>query len=127
MKLNSLPHGAPAAYKRMRAGFEGVEQVLLGRNAAEATAVLTQAPGPMELLPTSEYRAKMPEGAAHWLRARYLGKDGDKSTAGILGEGDPYQSIYPNYDDWWRLVKSELIDPDKSKKSSDSESKLKTK
>jgi len=118
--------GAPATYKRMRAGFEGVEQVLLGRNAAEATAVLTQAPGPMELLPTSEYRAKMPEGAAHWLRARYLGKDGDRSTAGFLGEGDPYQSIYPNYDDWWRLVKSELIDPDKSKKSSNSESTLKT-
>jgi hypothetical protein len=114
--------GAPATYKRMRAGFEGVEQVLLGRNAAEATAVLAQSPGPMELLPTSEYRAKMPNGAVHWLRARYEGKDKEPTTV-FLGDGDPYDTIYRNYDAWWRLVKSELINPAKNAAQSTAESK----
>ena len=107
--------GAPATYKRMRAGFEGVEQVLLGRNAAEATAVLTQAPGPMELLPTAEYQAKLASGAQHWLRAHYGDpKAEENQITSFLGEGDPYDTIYRNKTDWWRLVKSELIDPSKS-------------
>jgi len=108
--------GAPATYKRMRAGFEGVEQVLLGRNAAEATAVLTQSPGPMELLPTPEYKAKLPGGAQHWLRAHFgKGKHGEVEITSLLGEGDPYDSVYLNQTDWWRLVKTELINPSKSK------------
>ena len=114
--------GAPATYKRMRAGFEGVEQVLLGRNAAEATAVLTQAPGPMELLPTAEYQAKLPGGPQHWLRAHY-GKDktnGDEVTS-LLGEGDPYETVYLNKDDWWRLVKTELINPSKTEHANSAE------
>jgi pimeloyl-ACP methyl ester carboxylesterase len=107
--------GAPATYKRMRAGFEGVEQVLLGRNAAEATAVLTQAPGPMELLPTAEYQAKLPSGAQHWLRAHYSkGKTRDDEVTSFLGEGDPYDTVYLNKADWWRLVKAELINPSRS-------------
>ncbi|KQZ26026.1 triacylglycerol lipase [Duganella sp. Root1480D1] len=107
--------GAPATYKRMRAGFEGVEQVLLGRNAAEATAVLTQAPGPMELLPTAEYQAKLPSGAQHWLRAHYSkGKNGEGEITSLLGEGDPYDTVYLNKADWWRLVKTELINPSKA-------------
>jgi hypothetical protein len=108
--------GAPATYKRMRAGFEGVEQVLLGRNASEATAVLTQSPGPMELLPTAEYQAKLPGGAQHWLRAHFgKGKDGDNEVTSLLGDGDPYDSVYLNQADWWRLVKTELINPLKNK------------
>lgn len=104
--------GAPATYKRMRAGFEGVEQVLLGRNAAEATAVLTQAPGPMELLPTAEYQAKLPAGAQHWLRAHYSKeKNPESEVTSFLGEGDPYEQVYLNQTAWWRLVKSELITP----------------
>jgi len=109
--------GAPATYKRMRAGFEGVEQVLLGRNAAEATAVLTQAPGPMELLPTGEYQAKLPSGTQHWLRAHYgKGKSVEQEVTSFLGEGDPYDTIYRNQTAWWRLVKTELINPDKDNK-----------
>ncbi|MFX5747526.1 hypothetical protein ABTE19_21620, partial [Acinetobacter baumannii] len=48
--------GAPATYKRIRAGFEGAGQVVLGRNAAECTAVMANAPGPLELLPTAQYK-----------------------------------------------------------------------
>ncbi len=114
--------GAPATYKRMRAGFEGVEQVLLGRNAAEATAVLTQAPGPMELLPTAEYQAKLPSGAQHWLRAHYSkGKAGDDEVTSFLGEGDPYDTVYLNKADWWRLVKKELINPSVGRSEKDSQ------
>ncbi|WP_426344108.1 esterase/lipase family protein [Pseudoduganella sp. R-32] len=121
--------GAPATYKRMRAGFEGVEQVLLGRNAAEATAVLTQAPGPMELLPTAEYQAKLPGGVQHWLRAHYgKSKTGGDEITSFLGEGDPYDTVYLNKADWWRLVKSELINPEKEKRSSkDNQSTSRTK
>ena len=107
--------GAPATYKRMRAGFEGVEQVLLGRNAAEATAVLTQAPGPMELLPTAEYQAKRPAGTQHWLRAQFgKGKTPGDEVVSYLGQGDPYDTVYLNKSDWWRLVKAELINPVKA-------------
>lgn len=110
--------GAPATYKRMRAGFEGVEQVVLGRNAAECTAVLGNAPGPLELLPTRQYRTKVAGSEpTHWLRASHRAPDangqpgGEKST--WLGEADAYADIYLNNDvnSWWRLVKEELIDP----------------
>jgi pimeloyl-ACP methyl ester carboxylesterase len=108
--------GAPATYKRMRAGFEGVEQVVLGRNAAECTAVMANAPGPLELLPTAQYRTKSADGnTRHWLRASCAERDPAGETAEsstVLGEGDPYADIYlNNTDTWWRLVKEELIDP----------------
>jgi pimeloyl-ACP methyl ester carboxylesterase len=107
--------GAPATYKRFRAGFESVEQVLLGRNAAECTAVMANAPGPLELLPTAEYKTKYDHGTRHWLRASYVamssqGKMEPEST--LLGDGDPYADIYLNNTrDWWKLVKEDLIDP----------------
>ena len=52
--------GAAGTYKRMRAGFEGVEQVMLGRNAGEVTAVCCNAYGPLELLPTADYNEGKP-------------------------------------------------------------------
>ncbi len=45
-KLMGVSHGvqpatgAPATYKRMRSGFEGAEQLFLGRNAADVVAIL---------------------------------------------------------------------------------------
>jgi hypothetical protein len=57
--------GAPAVYRRMKAGTELGDQgramsdkpmsEALGDNAAEMTAVLSGAPGPLQLLPTPEY------------------------------------------------------------------------
>lgn len=79
--------GAPATYKRMRAGFEGPEQLFLGRNAADVVAILSQAPGGLELLPTADYNRGQP-----WLKLR------DKGTGKVLLElpksGDPYKEIY---------------------------------
>jgi pimeloyl-ACP methyl ester carboxylesterase len=107
--------GAPATYKRFRAGFESIEQVLLGRNAAECTAVMANAPGPLELLPSAQYKTKSDQGTRHWLRASYLainsqGQVQDKDV--LLGDGDPYADIYlNNSQNWWKLVREDLIDP----------------
>jgi hypothetical protein len=89
--------GAPATYKRMRAGFEGAEQVFLGRNAADVVAILSQAPGGLELLPTADYNDGKP-----WLRLR------DKRTgADVMSplpiNGDPYSEIYLS-PAWYGLV-----------------------
>ncbi|PPE64871.1 hypothetical protein C1704_17325 [Caldimonas caldifontis] len=49
--------GAAAVYRRMKAGTEGTWGVaqVLGADAAEVTAVLSGAPGPLQLLPSPEY------------------------------------------------------------------------
>jgi len=107
--------GAPATYKRIRAGFEGAEQVILGRNAAECTAIMANAPGPLELLPTAQYKTKSAQGTRHWLRASYtaMNSQGQMQEQDVLlGDGDPYADIYlNNSESWWKLVKEDLIDP----------------
>lgn len=87
--------GAPATYKRMRSGFEGAEQLFLGRNAADVVAILSQAPGGLELLPTADYNDGKP-----WLKVR------DKNGTEILAlpkNGDPYEEIY-NSPAWYGMV-----------------------
>ncbi|MBW9336900.1 alpha/beta hydrolase, partial [Herbaspirillum sp. RU 5E] len=105
----------PATYKRMRAGFEGAAQVILGRNAADCTAVMANAPGALELLPTAQYRTWSNRGERHWLRASYraIGRSGmAEEMDSFLGEDDPYGKIYlNNSQDWWKLVREDLIDP----------------
>ncbi|WP_238587465.1 GPI inositol-deacylase [Cupriavidus sp. IDO] len=88
--------GAPATYKRMRAGFEGVEQVILGRNAAEVVGILSQAPGGLELLPTADYNDGKP-----WLKVRE--RKGGKETLALPKNGDPYSEIYLS-SAWYGLV-----------------------
>lgn len=112
--------GAPATYKRMRAGFEGLASTVLGRNASECTAVLGNSPGGLELLPTKEYLAEIDSGATRpWLGAsNHVDSNGTKlkePNVTSLGAGNPYETIYadnnPNH--WWRLIKEELLDPAK--------------
>lgn len=88
--------GAPASYKRMRSGFEGAEQVFLGRNASDVVAILSQAPGVLELLPTADYNDGKP-----WLKVREK-KDGPECLALPTG-GDPYTEIYTSQA-WYALV-----------------------
>lgn len=98
--------GAPAAYKRMRAGFEGAAQVVLGRNAGEVTAVLANAPGPLELLPTFDY-----DGGKAWLKVR--DRSGGAELLALPKSGDPYEEIYAS-PKWYGLVPEAndgLIDP----------------
>jgi hypothetical protein len=90
--------------------------VVLGRNAAETTAVLCNSPGGLELLPTRQYKSKTAQGTRHWLRASTAALEGGRQAAEVstwLGEADPYAEIYLNNmpQAWWRMVKEELIDP----------------
>lgn len=96
--------GAPDTYKRMRAGAEGIEQLFLGRNAADLTAILTQAQGGMELLPTADYNDGKP-----WLRVRDKAVPEDQDTGVGLTlpiNGDPYTDIYKS-PEWYGLVPKE--------------------
>ncbi len=102
--------GAPAVYKRMRAGFEGIEQVIFGRDAAEAVPVVANSPALLEMLPFANYNLGQP-----WLK---VGSSADKpamqwpsKSAGK--SADPYMDIYTN-PAWHGLIPERnngLIDP----------------
>lgn len=101
--------GAAAAYKRMHTGFEagGLFNIVslivaraLGWSGKEVTAVLSNAPGGLELLPTKLY----PPG---WLRVQH----GEKDMMPPLPVSNPYAEIYAEKDKWWRLMNPEWIDP----------------
>lgn len=93
--------GAAAVYRRFKAGTEGgrIPAMVLGNNGAEMTAVLSSAPGPMQLLPTAEY-------GNNWLKI----KEG-KNEVGLPQHGDPYREIYTVRDKWWSMCDDELVNP----------------
>jgi Predicted acetyltransferases and hydrolases with the alpha/beta hydrolase fold len=103
--------GAVAAYTRMKRGTEvyGGDLVsnwamanVLGKDAAEMTAVCGQAPGPLQLLPTPEY-------GGNWLTITE--PDGTESHFGA----NPYTDIYLAKDKWWCACEPHLINPLNSK------------
>ena len=109
--------GAPDTYKRMRAGADGIEQLFLGRNAADLTAILSQAQGGMELLPTADYNHGKP-----WLKARDKAVAEEWDTGEGLAlpmNGDPYKEIYKS-PEWYGLVpraNEALMNPGSPEKS----------
>jgi hypothetical protein len=106
--------GAPAAYKRMRAGFEdpglmsirpSVIEASIGAKVAgncgdEVTAVLANAQGGLELLPTKSY-------GDGWLRVRHNGRDLEAWPK----QGDPYREIYKVRGKWYALFREDWINP----------------
>jgi hypothetical protein len=102
--------GAPATYKRMRAGFEdpgiisgGQESVVakvLGNYGHEVTAVLANSQGGLQLLPTEAY-------GNGWLRVSHNGRDLDA----LPKQGDPYREIYKLQDKWYALFREKWINP----------------
>jgi hypothetical protein len=119
-------NGAPAAYWRMKAGFEGFDkagilQRALGNNGEKVTAVLGNIPGGLELLPNKVHRTNT--GNAEWLTVT----DDGKATL-ALPVKDPYQEIYrvpaepipngksaPSSNTYWGLVDPALLNPDRPK------------
>lgn len=103
--------GAAAAYHHIRTGYDFPTGWVLGRNAAQVTAVLANSPGGLELVPTASY----PEG---WLQARgtsgttlmALPKQAADPQTGAMS-ADPYLQIYTKRDEWYRLIDEGLIDP----------------
>lgn len=104
--------GAPAAYKRMRAGFEdpgithaakaSISAKVIGNFGREVTAVLANAPGGLELLPTESY-------GNGWLRIMHNGRDLEAWPK----SGDPYNEIYKVRGKWYSLFREEWINPSK--------------
>ncbi|MDN4051491.1 hypothetical protein QPK32_00135 [Massilia sp. YIM B02763] len=102
--------GAPAAYKRMRAGFEDRGILLdgeasLGAKVAgnfgdEVTAVLANAQGGLQLLPTEAY-------GNGWLRVMHSGR----VLEAWPKHGDPYSEIYAVVGKWYSLFREEWINP----------------
>lgn len=94
--------GAAAGYRRMRAGFEGGDTTswVLGNEGDEVTAVLANAPGGLELLPTEAY-------GNGWLKITHKGR----TLKALPEKGDPYSEIYMLKDKWYGLIKEEWINP----------------
>lgn len=98
--------GAPAAYKRMRCGFEEVYGGLdpapkvLGNFGSEVTAVLGNAQGGLELLPSKAY-------GNGWLEIR----QGDVLLKSLPENGNPYDEIYKLPKKWFNLLREDWINP----------------
>jgi broad specificity phosphatase PhoE len=102
--------GAPAAYKRMKAGFEdpgmmggpteSLAAKVAGNYGDEVTAVLANAPGALQLLPTESY-------GNGWLRVRHNGHDLEAWPK----QGDPYSEIYKVRGKWYALFREDWINP----------------
>ena len=120
--------GAAAMYKRMRAGFGGVENKdlaglravqgwavakVLGNDAYKTSVVLTHAVGALELAPSDSYGdpdiqklTAIPSHIDHraWLRVHAKGdEDGLRPLMALPVMGDPYSEIYES-SDWYGLV-----------------------
>jgi hypothetical protein len=99
-------NGAPAAYKRMRCGFEErwlrthPVPKILGNFGDEVTAVLGNAPGGLQLLPSKAY-------GNGWLKIR----QGKVLFDSFPKNGDPYDEIYKLKDRWYGLLREELLNP----------------
>lgn len=95
--------GAAAAYRRMRAGFEGggIATKVLGHTGPRVTAVLGNAPGGLQLLPSEAY-------GNGWLRI--VTKNGTVLKS-LPEQSDPYKEIYERTDVWWGLLRQEWINP----------------
>jgi len=106
--------GAAAVYRRFKSGTEtpkrswlhpgdkivnGVTASVLGNDGGEMTAVLSSAPGALQLLPTAEY-------GNGWLKV----KDG-ATTFALPNNGDPYGQIYTVRGKWWSMCEDLRIDP----------------
>lgn len=99
-------NGAPAAYKRMRCGFEErwlrMHPVpkILGNFGDEVTAVLGNAPGGLQLLPSKAY-------GNGWLKVR----QGKVLFDSFPKNGDPYEEIYKLKGRWYGLLREEWLNP----------------
>jgi hypothetical protein len=122
--------GAPAAYWRMKGGFEypsftsplkavagWVASRFLGSDATQVTPVLGNIPGGLELLPNKSHRTNA--GASAWLSVTNGGQSIES-----LPQSDPYEEIYrhkavvnppkggqPSTNEYWGLVDPNLLDP----------------
>jgi hypothetical protein len=104
--------GAAAAYRRIRFGFQEKEGIkaeifaeLIGIDGQHSTAILANAPAPLELLPATGY-------GKDWLKV----VDGCGRTIRSWPQGNEnaLRSIYLQpKENWWRLIHPEWVNPGK--------------
>lgn len=95
--------GAAVAYRRCKIGMwdeDWKAGMAIGNDGRQTTAVFAQAPGALQLLPTSEYRKG-------WLKVL----DASGRSLEVQPSGDPYTDIYLRRDRWWGLVREEWLKP----------------
>jgi hypothetical protein len=111
MYHNVMPTmGAASAYKRMRFGFQeswgyvaSLEASILATDGKHATAILANAPAPLELLPGRAY-------GQGWLRV--VNAHGKTLWTWPNGNATALESIYlqpPHV--WWRLINPDWVNP----------------
>jgi pimeloyl-ACP methyl ester carboxylesterase len=104
--------GSPMAYRRIRAGFEdpgmmnapvdSMSAKVAGNYGDEVTAVLANAPGGLQLLPTETY-------GNGWMKVIHNGHKLESWPKA----GDPYTEIYKVRGKWYSLFREEWINPAK--------------
>ncbi len=94
--------GAAAAYKRMRCGVDGDDTAakVVGNRGTLMTAVLGNAQGGLELLPSQAY-------GNNWLQVKQKGV----TIMSLPTKGDPYEEIYKVRDKWYRLLNEDWLNP----------------
>ncbi|ROR10030.1 triacylglycerol lipase [Erwinia sp. JUb26] len=104
--------GSPAAYRRMKTGERGMIGLIIGENAEKLMPVLAQSPGPLQLLPGRAY-------GPGWLKIEGSG------ARQSLPLANPYEEIYLNKTDWWRLCDKDLLLGDTDKEWTDYQDRIK--
>ena len=98
--------GAAVAYRRCKVGMADEDfgaGLVIGSTGREVTAVFSQAPGALQLLPSKDY-------APQWLRVQdATGKIVESWPAPEAS--DPYASVYLKRDRWWGLVNEAWLSP----------------
>jgi len=98
--------GAPAAYRRMRCGFEegflgaAPTPKILGNFGSEVTAVLGNSVGGLQLLPSCAY-------GNGWLQVHH----GGAVIESWPKNGDPYAEIYSVRNKWYGLLREDWLNP----------------
>jgi len=104
-------HGSPSTYKQLRAGQSGAAKLVLGKNAADTTAILGFCQGGLELLPNQLYRTA--EDTEEWLFVDT--DDGDGGEVLDVGYGLGMFDFYTQFDEWYSMVQPVLLAPELSK------------
>lgn len=94
--------GAAAGYRRFRCGVEGIGPAskVCGPTGQDVTAVLANAQGGMELLPSEAY-------GNGWL----LAGTHEATLMKLPAKGDPYEEIYKVRGKWYQLLNESWINP----------------
>lgn len=94
--------GAPAAYKRIRCGFEGggILAAVLGNSGPAVSSVLANSPGGLELLPSDKY-------GNGWLCI----ESENHQVKALPVNGNPYEEIYGLRGKWYGLLVEEWLNP----------------